>query len=330
MRRLAHYARSQPRILLRWVLALLACGLAGCGEHDTQLLEGRPAGPYRLTLALDPPQPAPGEQTTLTYRLTHADTGQPVHDLQVVHERVIHSFIVARDFSTFAHVHHEDFQALTAADLDYAILHFPYRFPKAGHYRVVSEFTHRDRSWIKQFDLVVGDPPDDEAVKIDLRREQRGGPFTARLTVSPDPPVAGYETELVLDLSRDGVPVTDLELHLGAEVHVALWRVDGELFGHTHSYTPQMAAMMQTMRGHQQDSRHMAAMMLQMMAAPARLAYPGPSIPVRHVFPAPGVYQVFLQTAPSGEPQVFGFMLDVKEYQPGMDTTLHSMVEPSG
>jgi hypothetical protein len=305
-------------------LVLLSALAAGCGERATPELEGKPPGPYRLTLAFAPSVLVPGTETTLTFRLTGTAQRRPLQDLQIIHERALHTFIIARDFSSFAHLHHEDFAPLATQDLAQARFTFPYAFPHAGDYRIVNEFTYRDRTWMKQFDFTVGTPSARTTVKVDLVRERVVGAYRANLAVSPPQPVAGYETELVLTLARGGQPVTDLQLLLGAEVHVALWRIDGEHFGHTHSYTPQMAAMMREMAGHR--GRHSAAMMIKMMSAPAALVYPGPQIPIRFTFPQPGVYQLFLQCAPGGETQVFPFMLKVDAYREGMNTHLDSIV----
>lgn len=322
-------ARTQPACL-----ALLLAVLSGCGEAPPALLEGRPDGPYRLTLALDPSQPAPGVPTQLTWQLTQAADGAPVTDLDVVHERVMHNFIVNLDFSQFAHIHHEDFRTLTPDDLARARFTLPYTFPSAGRYRVVSEFSHRRRGYIKHFDFVVGDPPAQAPGPrvVELSRARTRGPYAATLRSSPAAPVAGYETELVLALSRDGAPVTDLALLLGSEVHVAVWRSDGQDFGHTHSYTPHMAMMLADMHAREVDPATRAARLADLMAAmidmPVELVFPGPQVPVRYVFPAAGLYQVYLQCAPGGVPEVFHFMVEVIEHAPGVDTRLESMVDP--
>jgi hypothetical protein len=128
-------------------------------------------------------------------------------------------------------------------------------------------------------------------------------------------------------------PVTDLELLLGSEVHVALWRIDGEHFGHAHSYTPHMAAMLSAMHDREVDAatraRRMSEMMVAMIDMPAELVFSGPRVPVRLVFPAPGIYVVFLQAAPGGSPRVFDFMVEVAPYEAGMDTSIDSMVTPA-
>ena len=321
--------RCRPRLLLALLLALAAA----CDERAPPLIEGHPGGPYRMTLTLAPPQPQAGQLTQLTWHLTHAASGMPVQDLQVLHERVIHNFIVKRDFSSFAHIHHEDFRALTAADLAAGSFTLPYRFPSAGSYRVVSEFAHRDRGWSKHFDVDVGGPPPPPVPAVDRGRTRTVGAYHASLRVSPDPLVAGYESELVLELSRAGQPVTDLALYLGVEVHVALWRDDGSEFGHTHSYTPHMAAMLHAMHDADADptahARQLADMMVQMMNMPPELVFRGPRIPVHYVFPAPGLYHVFLQCAPGGTPQVFAFVLEVAAYAEGMQTRIESVLDSS-
>ncbi|MGH7804421.1 MAG: hypothetical protein ACREQJ_08735, partial [Candidatus Binatia bacterium] len=96
-----------------------------------------------------------------------------------------------------------------------------------------------------------------------------------------------------------------LAMVLGSEVHFATWRVDGDHFGHTHAWTPAMAAM--AAMGHDTGAG-MAAMM---MATPAVQHFHGPEVPLRHVFPQPGVYAVFLDLAPGGRRSVADFVLRV-------------------
>jgi len=301
--------------------------LAGCEQRGAEgPREGSPPGPYRLTLEISPPEPVPGQAAELVFTLTQADSGAPVQDLQIVHERALHTFIVASDFSSFAHLHQEDLAPRPAADAASGVFRFPYVFPAMGTYRILNEFTHRDRSWVKHFEIrtqgAAAGPPPEAAVK--LSRTVAVDDFEARLSTSPALPVAGHEAELVLELTRAGQPVNDLELLLGAEVHVAVWRLDGAHFGHTHSYTPEMAAMMRDMAAH--PGSHSAAMMIEMMSRPAKLVYPGPVIPIRHTFPEAGIYQLFILCAPGGEPRVFPFQVEVLPWKEGADVELRSEV----
>jgi hypothetical protein len=252
-----------------------------------------------------------------------------VRDLQILHERVLHTFIVSRDFTTFAHTHHEDFFPLTPQDLEHATFRYPYVFPHAGEYLVAGEFTHKDRSWTKQFRVRVEGERPQGPPEPDLRRQKTFGAYDVSLATSPDPPVAGHDAEFVIRLTRDGTPVTDLKPYLGTEVHMATWRLDGEYFGHQHTYTPEMAAMMAMMRDHASNPEHMAAMMVRLMRGPARQVYFGPEVPVHHVFPTPGVYVLFFECAPGGTPLVADFMVEVAHYEEGVNTTVRSIVSPS-
>jgi len=303
--------------------------LSGCQGSKETFLVGRPSGPYSLLLTLSPAQPYAGQKTDFTYQVTDTTTKQPLQELQILHERILHTFIVSKDFRSFAHTHHEDFFPLTEQDRRAALFHYPYIFPHAGEYLIAGEFTYKDRSWVKQFTVSVAGGKTPEPVEEDLRRNKSFGAYQVSLSTSPDPPIAGYDTELVCHFTKDGAPVTDFRLYLGTEVHMASWRLDGEQFGHQHTYTPEMAAMMAMMKDHASDPNHMARMMVQMMRGPARQVYSGPTLPVRHIFPTSGVYKVYFESAPAGQTLVADFMVKVVDYEEGMDTTVHSIVTPS-
>ncbi len=293
-----------------WAWLWLATLVAGCERTPDPRRHGEPAGPYDLSLVLGPPAPVAGMDTTLRFELRTRRDQLPVQDLQVVHERRLHTFIVAQDFGSFAHLHQEDSAPLSAADLAAGRFSFVYRFPTAGAYLVQSEFTHRDRGWQQRFELDVAGAPEPPRA-LDKSRTQQVGAYRATLAVAPDPPRAGQETAMALRLERNGSPVTDLQLLLGSEVHVAVWSLDGRRFAHTHSYTAGMAAMMDKMRSHGGSAAAHLAMMLAESTAPARLEFPGPEVPVRQVFPGSGTYVVFMQVAPGGRPMVLRFVLDV-------------------
>ena len=316
-------------VLWSGVLGLLLHGLSGCwGSEDTRLV-ARPTGPYQLTLDLGSTLPQAGQETTLTFHLIHTRTQQPVANLQILHERALHTFIVSRDLSIFAHTHHEDYIPLTDQDLQRARFHFPYTFPKAGQYLIVNEFTHKDRSWTKHFTVTVtgesGPSPEP-----DFRQEKQFGAYRVALRTSPSPPIAGHEVEIVCHLtSAEGVPVRNLGLYLGTEVHMASWRLDGEHFGHQHTYTSEMARFMEGMRGHSMSPDQMARLMVQLMSRPAKQEYFGPDVPLHHVFPTAGVYKVFLELAPNGEYLPVDFLVTVAEYTDDADTTIHSILQES-
>ncbi len=288
---------------------------------------GKPSSPYRVELRLDPSRPATGQKTMLTYTVKDTKLGVPVSDLQILHERILHTFIVSRDLDYFVHTHHEDFFSLSPQDIAKATFHYPHVFPYAGEYIVTAEFTHKDRTWFKRFEIAVGEDGEHKTPQRDLRREKLLDRYRISLRSSPDPPVAGHEVELVCHVeTTEGKPVTDLGLYLGGEVHLALWRLDGEHFGHQHAYTPDMAAMMRMMRERRGDPSEMARMMVQMMRGPSKQVYFGPDIPVHHIFPEAGIYKLFFEIAPQGEVVMVDFMIEVVQYNEGIDTQMHSIV----
>lgn len=293
-------------------LALLFALLAiGCRSGVPREIEGEPeGGPYRVTLAVAPEPPRAGAESTLTLRVTEARSGEPVTDLQVVHERVLHTFVVSHDFHHFAHVHHEDFAPLAEDDLARATFRIPHAFPRPGDYRVVTELTHRDRTWLKRFELRVGDTPAGEPPRLVPRSEFRTGGRVFRLS-SASPPRAGRTAELLCRIATEsGEPVTDLAMVLGSEVHMASWRADGAHFGHTHAWTPEMAAAMAAME-HHASLGHDASAGMPAMAASGVQHFHGPEVPLRHVFPEPGLYAIFLDLAPGGERTVASFVIEV-------------------
>jgi hypothetical protein len=295
------------------VAAALAVIVSGCRKREPSVLVGEPGGPYRATLAFEPAPPRAGEPTTLTIRVEDARTSKPVPDLQVIHERMLHSFIVSRDLRHFAHTHHEDFAPLRPEDIAAATFHYLHVFPFAGGYQLVAELTHRDRTWLKRFDFAVGEGAAGPLPALEPRRTATSGGFRFALTVEPDPPVAGKEARLLCRIeTAAGEPVTDLAMVLGSEAHLATWRSDGRHFGHTHAWTPEMAAMMQEMEAMQGMGHDTAAGMPAMtMPMPAVQRYHGPEIPLRHVFPEQGVYKIFLDLAPGGRRTVADFVVEV-------------------
>jgi hypothetical protein len=292
-----------------------------------EVFVGKPSGPYRVELRLDPSRPVAGQKTMLTYAVKDAKIGAPISDLQVLHERILHTFIVSRDLGYFVHTHHEDFFPLSPQDVAKATFHYPHTFPYAGEYIVTAEFTHEDRTWFKRFEIAVGGEGESKTPEKDLRREKLLSGYRISLRSSPDPPVAGHRVELVCHTeTTEGKPVTDLGLYLGGEVHLALWRLDGEHFGHQHAYTPEMAAMMRMMREHSGEPNEMARMMVRMMRGPTKQVYFGPDIPLQHTFPEAGTYKLFFEIAPQGKVVVVDFMIEVVEYSEEVDTQVHSIV----
>ena len=119
---------SAKKVARVFLLAFIAVASHCDIISPTSPTVGRPSGPYTVTLELKPPRHFPGQAAILKFRISHSKTGKPVHDLQILHERALHTFIVNEDLSTFAHTHHEDYKALDLHTLESAEFEFPYEF----------------------------------------------------------------------------------------------------------------------------------------------------------------------------------------------------------
>ena len=305
--------RKSIRFTTSW-LGLLC--LAACDQQESLPIDGYPSGPYHMTVSTVPSLPVAGEETIITTQLNYTKNGQPVGDLDTLHQRLVHNFITKLDFTNFAHIHNEDFRPLTEIQKENGTLSFPYTFPSNGTYRMVSEFTHHRRSWTKHFDIPVGNQ---DIPSSTPRKKTKNsviiGDYHAELSYSEGKLIAGEPTELKIVINENNSPVNNLQLHLGSEAHVAIWRTDGEHFGHTHSYTPKMREIMATMKRKNQIGRHSTAamrnLMYTVMSMPGELNFKGPSVPLLHTFPEPGTYVVFIECAPDGQPIVFDFTVNV-------------------
>ena len=206
------------------------------------------------TLALDRPALPAGDDVPLSFRVLGPD-GDPLTDYALRHDEDLHLIAVRRDLSGYQHVHPE-----LAAD---GVWRVPLDL-SPGTWRVFADFAAsadgEDR--VLGADLAVGgdhapEPlPDPAAVaEVDGYTVVLDGSLTA-----------GEESELRFGISRDGVPVTDLQPYLGAFGHLVALRA-GDL-GYLHVHPADQPGG----------------------AAPA----PGPNLAFLATTPSAGTYRLFL------------------------------------
>ena len=192
---------------------------------------GAPSSPGGLlvsdggyTLALAEPTAPSGAQVPLRFRILGPD-GDPVTHYRTEHDKDMHLIVVRRDLAHFEHVH-------PVLD-DTGTWSVPVDLPAAGDYRVFADFTPAGRA----DGLVLGA---DLAVP---------GSYTPELLPEPVPVAAvvdGYQvtlagglvpgrtSELTLTVSKDGVPVTDLQPYLSAYGHLVVLRAGDLAYLHVH------------------------------------------------------------------------------------------------
>jgi len=177
---------------------------------------------YTLRLA-ERTAPA-GAQTPLRFQILGPD-GAPVTAYQTEHDKDLHLIAVRRDLSHFQHVHPVlDPEGTWSVPLDLSA---------PGEYRVFADFTPtgHDGGLVLGADLAV--PGTYEPVTLSepaaVAQVVDGYQVTLAGDLTP-----GEESELTLTVSKDGVPVTDLQPYLAAYGHLVALRSGDLAYLHVH------------------------------------------------------------------------------------------------
>ncbi|MCV2488128.1 hypothetical protein OF117_02020 [Geodermatophilus sp. YIM 151500] len=206
-----------------------------------------------FTFALADRRPQAGDATPLAFRVLGPD-GVPVTAYEESHDERLHLIAVRRDLTGYQHVHPD-----LAADGTWTV---PLALT-AGDWRLYADFVPTGHDGLTLgADLAVAGEYAPRPVPAPSRTAEVDG-----YTVTLDGDLtAGRQTELVLTVSRDGAPVTDLEPYLGAYGHLVVLR-DGDLaYLHVHP------------AGHPGDGR----------------TPPGPEVRFATTAPSAGTYRLFL------------------------------------
>lgn len=163
----------------------------------------------------------PGTTENFTFRITGPD-GTPVIAFDVEHEKRMHLIVVRRDTTGFQHVHPE-----MAPDGTWTV---PLTVDAAGSYRAFADFVPTSGvATTLGVDLVAAGAF--EPVAHTQSRVAQVDGYTVELTGDLVP---GQSSRVALTVSRDGVPVTDLEPYLGAHGHLVALREGDLAYLHVH------------------------------------------------------------------------------------------------
>jgi hypothetical protein len=205
-------------------LSLFGLGLVAI--FGAALGVGRLVGPtnngYRLVPATN--QLSTTDPADFRFQIV-GPNGKPVTAFATAHEKQLHLIVVRRDLTGFQHVHvHPQLQA----DGTWSI---PLRVNAPGPYRVFADFQPEG-----QGNVILG-------VDVNAPGTYEPTPASHATTVSTvdgytvtleGQLIPGAATQLTLTVSKDGVPVTDLQPYLGAFGHLVALR-DGDLaYVHVH------------------------------------------------------------------------------------------------
>jgi hypothetical protein len=163
---------------------------------------------YRLTVTHEPPLLVPGRPATLTLRAFHPVTGEQASRFQIVHEKLMHLFLVSGNLEIFMHEH-----PVPQPDGSFKL---SLTFPIGGMYRMLADFYPDGSTPQLALDtlFVKGECPEAHlAPALDPFKAEN---LTARLRLDPEIPLAGFETKMFFDLA----PRADLQPYLGAWGHM--------------------------------------------------------------------------------------------------------------
>jgi hypothetical protein len=293
----------------------------GHGDHHTSASTGADEAKShttatRLEVESVPTQPVAGQPVTWTLRVLDAKSGQPVPELDRVHEKLMHLFVVSKDFSWFNHLHPE-YQGNGTFTLK-AIL------PRAGDYKLYADYTPKGgQQEVPQHEISMGgDKPLSSSASLTAPTPEKDGWFTTKVTAHPEgqPDVKGgatYEVALMpmpgqLKAGQEamlhfqvrnakGQPVQDLQPLMGAMGHAFILSSDSQRSLHAHP-------MEGGMNHHEGHGNHGAD------AKHSTTPHSGGSDVIFHTtFPTPGLYKAWGQFKHQGKVITAGFVVNVAQ-----------------
>ena len=177
---------------------------------------------YTLRL-VDRTLPA-GPQAPLRFQILGPD-GTPVTGYRTEHDKDLHLIAVRRDLSHFQHVH-----PVLDAEGTWSV---PVDLSAPGEYRVYADFTPtgHDGGLVLGADLAVPGTYEPVALPEPVTVAQVVDGY--QVTLAGDL-VPGKSSQLTLTVTKDGVPVTDLQPYLAAYGHLVALRAGDLAYLHVH------------------------------------------------------------------------------------------------
>lgn len=240
----------------------------------------------------------PSAPFTITYTLKDG-AGSPVdqNGLSLTHERLMHLIVVSHDLNFFNHIH-----PLSQGAGSYSVGE---TVPTAGKYLLFNEFV--TGSGVTQIERALfstaGAAPDAQAALTpDLGTTKQVDGLSVTLT-SPSPKLRRrLASAFILDVSKGGKPVTDLEPYLTAPCHVVIISADTKQFTHTQGDVP--GGPMSPDMGNMDMSK------MGNIPVPAHF---GPKIQFTHTFMQPGIYRIWMQFGYMGKVETVAYNVSVEK-----------------
>lgn len=196
-----------------------------CPKCGMRLILGVPVRiEFNMQVSHSPALLKPGEIATLEFHISDPRTSKQVTRFEIVHEKLIHLFVVSENLEFFAHIH-------PTLQPDNSFKQ-QVRLPQAGMYRLLADF-YPARS-VPQLALgtVYVSGASKPSKLVPSLEPDKAENLTASLRLDPERPTAGLETRLYFSLS----PRDDLEPYLGAWAHMLAASADLIDLMHLHPF----------------------------------------------------------------------------------------------
>ena len=165
------------------------------------------------------PDVQPVKEGLLRFTINDIQFKNPISDIEIVHDKIMHVVIVRNDLKHFDHIHPEAIEP--------GVFAVPYTFSSSGIYRIWIDFTIDGMQHIVDFEINVP-----SNVEVEEKSNLDEIEVNANL---PKEITAGKETELKFEIfDNDNKPVPITEKFLAANAHLIAIDEALEEFNHNH------------------------------------------------------------------------------------------------
>jgi Heavy metal binding domain len=196
-----------------------------CPKCGMKLVPGVPDRiEYPLEISQTPERLRAGDTATLTLRVLNPQTKATVKHFEIVHEKLVHLFVISENLEFFAHIH-------PTLQPD-GTFRQQVRLPYGGMYRLLADFYPSGSVPQLAAGTIFATGESTPAHLAPALAPCKSENLTAALRLEPEQPIAGLETKLFFTLN----PSTGLQHYLGAWAHMLAASADLIDLLHIHPF----------------------------------------------------------------------------------------------
>ena len=188
---------------------------------------------YEPEITSDTTNIKPNQPIKFNYKIKN-DKGEILKNYEIAHEKIMHFIVVRKDLRNFQHLHPDFNQATGEFTVDITL-------PTEGRYRLFPDFTPAEDNSQKlpatvYHDIGVGDVSKykSQPVTPDTQVKKTVDSYLVTHNL-PSNLTKRQEVSYSLTIERNGEPITDLQVYLGALGHSVILKEETLDFIHTHA-----------------------------------------------------------------------------------------------